>query len=64
MSFFRICGHLLWGWLSGHQHHFTLLRWDNEEACLYVECWECGHRSYGHHDRRQDAGQGKTGKTR
>ncbi len=47
MNFLLICWRLVLGFLSGHSHKFTLLRWDDEEACLYVECWECGARSYG-----------------
>ncbi|KKN42476.1 hypothetical protein LCGC14_0712860 [marine sediment metagenome] len=43
MNFLR----LVRGWLKGHQHHYTLLRWDDGKRCLYVECWECGTRSYG-----------------
>jgi len=35
------------GWLSGHSHHYTLVRWDDEKQCLYIKCWECDHRSYG-----------------
>ena len=47
LDFLAICGRLIWGWINGHSHHYTLLRWDDEEACLYVECWGCGQRSYG-----------------
>ncbi len=47
MNFLLICWRLVSGWLRGHEHHYTLLKWDNQEQCLYVQCWECGARSYG-----------------
>ena len=50
MNFLSICWRLFRGWLNGHHHHYTLMRWDTQARCLYMECWECGARSYGHEE--------------